>query len=222
MSRCFALIALFVSATGSLIAQDKPAANRFEKEIAAYEAADKASPPPEGAILFIGASGIRLWKSLAEDFPEHKVINRGFGGSQIADSTHFAERIIFPYQPRLIVLQAGGNDLNAGKSPEQVADDFRAFVLKVRSKLPETPIVFMSIQPSPARWSQAEKQKQANALIEQQIGRGKGLIYLNAFDAFLDPNGQPRGELFVADKLHHNAAGYKVRAELVRPLLGKP
>ncbi len=90
--------------------------HRWEKEISAFEQADRTSPPPKGALLFIGSSTIRLWKTLTQDFPNHTVINRGFGGSQIADSTHFAERIIFPYQPRMILLRAGGNDIHAGKS----------------------------------------------------------------------------------------------------------
>src|SRR4051812_29967407 len=93
---------------------------RWEREIAAFEAADRANPPPKGAVLFVGASTITLWKSLPRDFPEHKVINRGFGGSEIVDSTHFADRIIIPYEPRTIFLRSGSNEISAGKSPQQV------------------------------------------------------------------------------------------------------
>src|SRR5438093_4844855 len=113
---------------------------KWEKEIAAYQQMDRTNPPPTGALLFIGSSTIRLWKTLAEDFPKHRVINRGFGGSEIVDSTHFAERVIFPYKPRMIFLRAGGNDLNAGKSPEQVFRDFKEFAAKVRSRLPGTEV----------------------------------------------------------------------------------
>src|SRR5262249_31053266 len=109
---------------------------KWEKEIAAFEQSDHTNPPPKGALLFIGSSTIRLWKSLAQDFPEQRVINRGFGGSEILDATHFAERIVFPCEPRMIFLRAGGNDLNAGKSPEQVFADFKAFVTRIHGKLP--------------------------------------------------------------------------------------
>jgi lysophospholipase L1-like esterase len=202
-----------------LLAQDKSPPNKFEPEVKAFEVADKKSPPPEHAILFVGASGIKLWKTLEKDFPEHQVINRGFGGSQIADAIYFADRIVIPYKPKTILLQSGGNDINAGKTPEQVAEDYRLFVEKVRAKLPEVRILFMSLQPSPARWSQAEKQKQTNALILKQIQAGKNMAYIDAYDAFLNRDGQPRGELFVADKLHHNEAGYKIRTTLVLPFL---
>jgi lysophospholipase L1-like esterase len=126
---------------------------------------------------------------------------------------------VIPYKPKTILLQSGGNDINAGKTPEQVAEDFRVFVEKVRGKLPEVRILFMSLQPSPARWSQAEKQQQTNALILKQIQAGKNMAYIEAYDAFIGADGQPRGELFVADKLHHNEAGYKIRTQLVMPFL---
>src|SRR3954462_2033114 len=109
----------------------------FEKEIEAFEAADKTNPPPKNAILFIGSSSIRMWKDLAKDFPEFQVINRGFGGSEISDSVHYADRIVLPYHPRQIIMYAGGNDIHGGKSPEQVFSDFKAFVGAVRKALPE-------------------------------------------------------------------------------------
>jgi lysophospholipase L1-like esterase len=191
----------------------------FEKEIAAFEAADRQSPPPKGAILFIGSSSIRLWSTLAADFPEHQVINRGFGGSKIADCTHFAERIIFPYEPRLIVFYAGGNDINAGGTAEQVGSDFREFVAKVKSRLPQTKIACISIAGNPARWAQVEKVRAANALIAATAGQDANVEFIDIFPHMLGSDGSPRPELFVADRLHMSPAGYKIWAELVRPHL---
>src|SRR5271169_473 len=110
--------------------------DQWEKDIAAFEKSDLTNPPPKGAIEFIGSSTIARWKTLAQDFPGQPVFNRGFGGSEIVDSTHFAPRVIFPYAPRMIILRAGGNDLWAGKSPEQVFADFQEFVAVVDAKLP--------------------------------------------------------------------------------------
>ena len=104
----------------SAIAAGKHDCGKWEKEIAAFEQLDRTNPPPKGALLFIGSSTIRLWKTLAQDFPEHRVINRGFGGSEIVDAAHFAERIIFPYEPRMIFLRAGGNDIHAGRVQRNV------------------------------------------------------------------------------------------------------
>jgi lysophospholipase L1-like esterase len=156
---------------------------------------------------------------LPKDFPQYNVINRGFGGSQIADSTYFADRIVIPYRPSAIVLHAGANDLSAGKTPEQVFADFRAFVEKVHTALPETPIAFLSINPTPARWAQADKQKETNRLIQSYIAGKNRLAFLDQWDLLLGPDGKPRPELHIKDRLHPNAAGYKIRTELVSKYL---
>jgi lysophospholipase L1-like esterase len=205
---------------------EKPAAKapntspeRWEKDIRAFEEADRTTPPPKGAILFIGASSVRRWTTLAQDFPEYPVINRGFGGSHLGDSLYYADRIVIPYKPKLIVLNAGGNDINAGKTPERVFADFKAFVEKVRSELPDARIAFLSLSPSPSRWAQAEKQQAANRLVKEYILAGKNLDYIELWDQFLGPDGKPREDLFVEDRLHNNAEGYKIRAAVVRPNL---
>jgi lysophospholipase L1-like esterase len=194
---------------------------KWEKEISAYEASDKTNPPPKGASLFIGSSTIRMWTTLQQDFPKVKVINRGFGGSQIVDSTHFAERLIFPYEPSRVFLRAGGNDLWAGKSPEEVFADFKDFVAKVHGKLPKTQVIFISLSPSIARWKQAEKEKAVNTLVQKFVKKTRGVKYVETYSLPLGADGQPRPELFRTDKLHFNAAGYELLAKRLRPIVEK-
>ena len=194
---------------------------KWEKAIAAFEQMDVTNPPPAGAVEFIGSSTIARWKTLAHDFPGLPVFNRGFGGSEIVDATHFAARVIIPYAPRMIVLRAGGNDLWAGKSPEQVFADFKEFTATVRARLPETEIVFLSLSPSIARWKQRGQEKEVNRLIGQFVRRTPHLRYIEAYDLPLGADGQPRPELFVADQLHFNAEGYKLLTGCVRLSLFK-
>ena len=194
---------------------------KWEKDIATFEQTDATNPPPKGAVEFIGSSTIARWKTLAQDFPGQPVFNRGFGGSEIVDATHFATRVVFPYAPKMIILRAGGNDLWAGKTPEQVFADFKEFTATVHAKLPGTEIVFLSLSPSPARWKQHEREKELNRLIEDFVRQTPHLKYLETYDLPLGADGQPRPELFVADQLHFNAAGYKLLAERVRPLFSK-
>ena len=219
-SICLALLGLISLAVSSpAIAQQK--ANdptRWEKNIATFEAQDRESPPPKGALLFIGSSTIVRWK-MAQDYPEHKVINRGFGGSQIEDSAYYADRVVIPYAPRAVFLRAGGNDLNAGKSVDQVFTDYKNFVAKVHGKLPETDIYFISLSPSIARWKQHDQEKQVNNLVKEFIAGKPHLKYIETYDMVLGADGQPRAELFVEDKLHFNAEGNKLLAERVRPHL---
>jgi lysophospholipase L1-like esterase len=211
----FPLLALILSAAAS-------PSEKWEHDIAAFEAADKASPPPQGGIVFVGSSTIRMWSTLAQDFPHHTVINRGFGGSELADALYFADRIVIPYKPRLIVLFAGTNDISSGKSPEHVSADFKAFVEKVRASLPDVRIAYLGISPAPVRWEQADKQKAANQLIKEFIQSARNMDFIDEWDAFIGPDGKPREDLFLSDRLHSNEAGYKIRADVVRPHLGEP
>src|SRR5258708_195800 len=194
-------------AVGAEVAHDFA---KWEKEISAFEASDRTNAPPKDPVVFTGSSTIRMWKTMTQDFPKNRVLNRGFGGCEIEDCTYFAERIIFPYQPRMVVLRAGGNDLWNGKSPERVFADFKAFVAKVHAKLPETEIVFLSMSPSIARWKQAPNDKAANVLIEEYVKHTPHTKFVDTYTVPLDAAGQPRPELFIADKLHFSAEGYKL------------
>ena len=194
---------------------------KWEKAIAAFEQQDRVSPPPQGAVLFIGSSTIARWKTLAEDFPTHQVINRGFGGSEIADATHFASRIIFPYEPRMVLLRSGGNDINNGKTPEQVFADFKQFVAVVHSRLPPGANRLHLAVPSVARWKQAEKEKALNTMASEYASQTPAVGYIESYSLTLGPDGRPRPELFVADKLHLNVEGYRLLADRVRPYLPK-
>jgi lysophospholipase L1-like esterase len=215
-SVCSAIVCLLICAASQPAAAKQPGSQRWEREIQAFEAADRVNPPPQGAILFVGSSTIRMWKTLAEDFPEYKVLNRGFGGCQIADCTYYADRIVIPYKPRLIVLRAGGNDIHAGKTPEQVQADFQAFVAKVRAKLPKVRIAYLTINATPARWGNVGREKKANQLIKDTMDKGANMDYVNTFDATMGADGRPREELFAKDHLHFNAKGYEILASVVR------
>jgi lysophospholipase L1-like esterase len=205
----------------AVLAQTNSGAQKWEAEIQAFEACDKTNPPPKDAILFVGSSSIRLWQSLAHDFPGHKVINRGFGGSQLADSVAFANRIVISYRPKMVLLYAGDNDIAAGKTPEQVFADFKSFVAKVYTALPKARIAYISIKPSLARWHLVDKVKAANQLIEVYAQKKKYLMFIDVFTPMLGPDGEPRKELFVADGLHLNPAGYEVWASTIRPYLNR-
>ncbi len=194
---------------------------RWEKAISAFEQADKETPPPKGAVLFVGSSTIVRWKTLKEDFPGVTVLNRGFGGNQIKDSTHFAERMIFPYEPSMIVLRAGGNDINAGWPAETVFEDFKKFVAKVRTRLPSVPIIYIGLSPTVKREEQIAEGNKLNDFIAAYAKKEPGVHYIDTRTSTLDAAGKPRADLHVADMLHYNEEGYKILTELVRPVVMK-
>jgi lysophospholipase L1-like esterase len=191
----------------------------WEQDMRRFAEADAIAPPPKHAVLFIGSSSIRFWDTLAADFPGVPVINRGFGGSEIRDSTWYADRIVVPYAPRQILLYAGDNDLASGRSPVQLRDDFRSFVARVRHDLPRVEIAYISNKPSPSRANLLAAQLEANSLIRQDIATMKRARFIDVFTPMLDAQGRPREELFREDRLHMNPAGYELWKQAVAPYL---
>ena len=222
--RTITLLALFglLAVPGLLLGQQvaQSAQDRWEPAIQKFEEADKLSPPPQNAIVFIGASSIVRW-NLKESFPElgAQAINRGFGGSLAADSTRYADRIVIPYKPRMVVFYAGDNDVEANHTPQQIADDFAAFERKVHAALPATQIVFISVKPSIRRFPWIEQIKGANALVKQYCATHPHLTFVDIVPQMLGPDGKPRKELLVEDGLHMTPAGYKIWNDAVRPIL---
>lgn len=192
---------------------------RFEADIQAFEAADRASPPPRGGVVFVGSSSIKNWTGVAADFPGIPVLNRGFGGSTLADVVHYMGRVVLPYQPRLVVLYAGDNDMVEGRTPARVLADYRAFAAQLRSALPEARLAFVSIKPSPSRRSYIERMRETNRRIRSDIGRDSLQTYVDVFTPMLGSAGQPRPELFEADSLHMTRAGYALWRRLLAPIV---
>lgn len=193
----------------------------WEQDMRRFAEMETTAPPPRDAVLFVGSSSIRLWDSLAEDFAGTPVINRGFGGSEIRDSTWYADRIVIPHAPHSIVLYAGENDLNSGRTPAQVRADFAAFVDRVRRDLPDTRIAFIAIKPSPSRAHLLEAVREANAQVHEEAALRENVDFIDVFTPMLGPDGQGRRELFGADMLHMNAAGYALWREIVAPRIGR-
>jgi lysophospholipase L1-like esterase len=190
----------------------------WEPAIAAFEASDRSSPPPSGEIVFVGSSSIRLWDA-DRYFPDLTIINRGFGGSQLSDAVRYAERIVIPYKPRIVVVYAGDNDIYAGATSEEVVISFEQFVRTVRAKLPDVRIIFIGIKPSLQRWDVIERMRVVNEMIRAYAGHDDNVAFVDVDQAMLGWDEKPRGELFVADGLHLTPAGYELWAALLRPLL---
>ncbi|WP_409460924.1 SGNH/GDSL hydrolase family protein [Stenotrophomonas maltophilia] len=186
-------------------------------DMARFARADRTSPPPRGGIEFIGSSSIRYWESLTTDFPGQPVFNRGFGGSEVRDSTWYADRIVVPYAPCKVFFYAGDNDLNSGRSATQVRDDVVAFVQRVHRDLPKTTVEYLSIKPSPSRAHLLPAINQANTLIKAALARLPNTGYTDIYTPMLGTDGQPDAKLFREDMLHMTPAGYAIWTQALAP-----
>jgi lysophospholipase L1-like esterase len=194
--------------------------SRWEKDMARFEAMDRTNAPAPGAIVFVGSSSIRMWDSLAQDFPGLPVVNRGFGGSQLADAVNYADRIIIRYRPRQVIIYAGGNDINAKKDADLVFGDFVALAKKIKAGVPGVRIGFISSAPNPARWAQVDQVKRLNQRVAAYSAR-HGIDFINVFPLMLGPDGLPKPDIYLKDRLHMNEKGYAIWRDAVGKYLRK-
>ena len=192
------------------------ATNKWASQIGAFDSQDATNPPPSRPIVFTGSSSFRMWKELPQDFPGLRVLNRGFGGSQLSDVAEHFERVILRYQPRQVVIYCGANDIAAKKSVETVVSDLKAVVERIHRELPKTKVLFVSIALNPSRWDQRDKVLAANAAIAEYMGRDPRRRYVDVTAAMLGPDGLPKPDIFLKDRLHMNRKGY----ELWKPIIG--
>lgn len=195
----------------------------FYNDILAFKKQDSIQAPPKGAILFIGSSSFTNWKDVQSYFPNYTIINRGFGGSSLTDQIRFANVLIFPYQPKEIVIYCGENDLagNDTVSGQTVFHRFQFLFEMIREKLPTVPIVFISLKPSPSRAHLFPKMKVANSLIKEWLSKQKNTAFVDVYSAMLMSDGKPMPEIFLSDSLHMNAKGYAIWQKAIQPHLMK-
>jgi len=191
---------------------------RWEPAMQAFEESDKANPPAKGAIVFIGSSSIRRW-DLKKWFPDVDAINRGFGGSVIADSIRYFDRIVTPLKPKTIVLYAGDNDIGRGLTAQEVFTDYKRFVAKAHASLPKAKIVFIAIKPSIRRKTMLMTVSGANNLIREYTLTDGRLEFADIATPMLGDDEVPPADLFVEDGLHLSAKGEAMWTKVLRPYL---
>lgn len=194
----------------------------FWQEIQNFKAQDKLNPPPKNAILFVGSSSIRMWKSLDKDFPAHTVLNRGFGGSTLLDLEYYLNDIVLPYQPKQIIIYSGENDVAGGNiSAEELLERFQSVFEGIRAEMPKVPIAFVSMKPSPSREQYMPVLEEGNAMVKDYLKNKPNTQYIDIYSPMLDGDGKPKADIFLEDKLHMNEKGYQIWTDVIGPYLVK-
>ena len=204
-----------------------PDAGRWEEDVARYETAAREAPPAAGAVILLGASNIRMWETLAADFPGLEVVNRGVGGCKLTELASFAPRLLSAARPGVVVISAGSNDVHGGAHAEAVLAAWRDVIATIRREHPTVPILVMGSLPAKSRWEERETQTTANGLIQGAIAAAGGVIdggtveYLDVWGDFLGPDATPDPQAFLDDDLHPSAIGNARRAARMRPVLDR-
>ncbi len=210
---CFLCLSFTVSA------QQSPP---FFNEIEAFKKQDSVNPPPKNAIVFVGSSSFRMWSNVQDYFPGYTIINRGFGGSSLPDAIRYASDIIIPYNPRQVVIYSGENDFTAdGVNAEIVYNRFTTLFEIIRKDLPKTHVLYVSIKPSPSRLKYMPEMVKANAMIKKYLKNNRRADYVDVYSKMLLTDGTPMPDIFKADKLHMNEAGYAIWQKAIKSRLKK-
>lgn len=213
-------------ATAGVHAQDLAAAAahaRWQSTFAAFDKADRERQPAADGVLFVGSSSIRFWTRLADDFRSQPVvINRGFGGSTMAECGLLARELVVRYKPRQVLVYAGDNDLAEGRTPLQVLESFALFASTVRAELPQVRIGYISVKPSPSRAALLPKIQETNNIIGAYLRTQSNIDYIDIYTPMMAADGRPRTELFLPDMLHMNDAGYRIWQAAIAPRLLPP
>ena len=210
------LIALLLFVFAAAQAQQKDA---FYKEIQNFKKQDSIKPPPKNAVLFIGSSTFTKWTDVQTYFPDHTIINRGFGGSSLPNVINYIADIVYPYYPKQVVIYCGENDFAAGVSAAVVVDRVKQLFGLIKQKYPKVQLTFVSIKPSPSREKYWPLMMDANKKIVEIIAEMKRASYINTYDAMFDLEGKIMTDIFLSDKLHMNAKGYAIWAKIMEPYL---
>lgn len=191
---------------------------RFESEVKNLVAGD-STVNSRKLILFTGSSSIRFWRSLAADFPNENTLNRGFGGSEMTDLLYYAEPLILSYQPKMIFIYEGDNDLNSGKSAVEILETAEKLLALIRARLPKTTIIFISAKPSLARWQLKDKYLNFNEQLKQWTEKQKRVKFADVWSALVDSEGNVLPDIFIEDGLHLNEKGYMLWADVIRKFI---
>lgn len=213
---CLSLVVLFILSSQATAQQQGP--ERWEETIQKFEKKDKEMKPEDGAILFVGSSSIAMWRDVGDYFPDEKVLNRGFGGSQFEDLLYYADRVIYPYRPSKIFVYEGDNDINAGDSAKSVlkeAKKLRKMIAKNLGK--DIPVIFISPKPSVARWKLKAQYEEVNAVLKAYADKTPHTEYADVWTPALDENGMVFKHIFLKDNLHMNADGYIIWQKALLP-----
>ncbi|RZL18894.1 MAG: hypothetical protein EOO89_04920 [Pedobacter sp.] len=209
------LFFLIVSTTS--FAQNKP----FWNEILEFRKKDSLQMPPSGGVVFVGSSSFRMWKDAEKQFSAYKVINRGFGGSNLVQANMYIKELVIQYKPAQVVIYSGENDIAEGASALETASRFATFFTNIRNQLPESNIVFVSIKSSPSRLKHKQTFDHANLLIKDFLKYYTNTTFIDIDTKMKTRDGQLRPELFLQDMLHMKPEGYEIWTKAITPYLLK-
>lgn len=188
-----------------------------------YQIACRYNPElRSGETIFYGASNFNYWRTMEEDLRPYAVQNHAFGGSTDRDLMHWAQYMLYPYQPEIIVFQTGSNDYVKSKAKTELAKVAEAMKFKkamfekLHKKLPDTKLVAVSGILLPGRQEYVNMTLDINDQLKALAEEKDYLFYVDAEElTYIRGRGFVENveDLFISDAIHLTPAARLVWAE---------
>ena len=206
-NRLYLLVVFFYILTQGLSAQNP---ERYNSCVDGLSIKEYHFDKDKKTLLFAGSSSIKKWTDIDKYFPEYNVINNGFGGSQFSDLIYFSDKLIGSFNPDIIFIYEGDNDIAHGKKPYKILKDAKMLLSKIRNDFKNIPVAFISVKPSIKRWKLNKKYIATNKKLARLCRKEKNVWYIDVWDIMMDKNGKLQKDLFLQDDLHMNSKGYNL------------
>ncbi len=191
--------------------------SRFTDEVADIQKKyDTLWDASKETIVFTGSSSVRIWHDLQDRFPDHQIVNSGFGGSQASDLFSYCKELILEYRPKKVFIYEGDNDISEGKNTKEIMHDISAIIDKIRAQDATTEIVLIAAKPSIARWNLKKDYKRLNRKFRKLSRRDVQMNFVDVWKPMLN-NKKVKEDLFIEDGLHMNTKGYDIWYNALRP-----
>ncbi|MCR9131996.1 MAG: GDSL-type esterase/lipase family protein [bacterium] len=196
---------------------------RFASEIGIITEREFEKSTTEPTVVFTGSSSIRMWGNLESSFPGYQVLNNGFGGSEFSDLMHYREELIYRFQPDMVFIYEGDNDVNSGKSTEEILEDAILLLSDIQATLPEAQLYLIAAKPSVARWHLKDEYERLNNALHglTETGDFNDITFIDIWSPMLDDSGAVLDNIFISDNLHMNEKGYAIWESVIGEYLPK-
>ncbi len=175
---------------------------------------------PQGGTVLMGSSSIQLWTESEADLGPLHSVNVGIGGSIVSTWFPLVDTLVTPFHPQAVVIYVGANDLhNNHTPPADVFTELEQLIRQIHSALPNARLYYVTVYTTGAYPQIRQDDEALNDMVQQLAAQTDYLEYIDCATALLDPQGNVRDDIFLADKVHLNEVGYSIWARTIRSAL---
>ncbi len=176
--------------------------------------------PSSETIVFTGSSSIRKWHNLEERFPQHQIINSGFGGSKTSDLLIHSEELILRFNPKKVFIYEGDNDISDKIKLKIILENMMKIVHRIKKKRSSTEIILIAAKPSILHWNLKARYKRLNRKFKKIASKDKYIYFADIWRPMLKGK-KVKQDIFIEDGLHMNSKGYDIWHDVLKPFVNE-